>query len=330
MKCARCIIYAGLLVLGVGLLAWLGMTPSSDGGASGETPAPHALTGPPIRIGLIPERDIFAQRASYRALADYLSQELSRPVELLTTNAYDGVLRDFEEKRVDAAFLGSLVTVLTVDRLNASVLVKPELPGKRSTYRGVIIVPESSAIQRIEDLAGKSIAMVRTTTAGNLFPMQELLEHGLLEHDKAPKLVWVGTHDDVIAEVNSGRVDAGALKDRRLDDHERAFPHVRFRRLALSQSVPENALVVREDLKAELGPRLADLLLKMDQTPRGREALKRFGAERFLPCGIEEYEAIYRMVDVLAGHWSETGMEGPPPRHPATAASATAVPAPAP
>ncbi len=309
-------VVVGLIVLsGAGLLVWLGKMPAS-GGDDGNVIATSDPSSIPLRIGLIPERDIFAQRKRYRALADYLAKELNRPVELVTANSYENVIRDYREKQIDAAFLGSLVTVLAVDRIDARILVKPELPDQISSYRGTLIVPENSAIKSVDDLAGKSIAMVRTTTAGNLFPIYALAQRGLLDGAKFPRIIWVGTHDEVILEVLDARADAGALKDLRLDEFEKTHPKVKFRRLESSEPVPENAFVLRADLDAELSAELSEILLKMDSTPRGQAALTEFGAVRFLPCGIEQYKAIYDMVDAVSSVWDKTGISGPRPKRP--------------
>lgn len=268
----------------------------------------------PFRIALVPERDIFAQRRRYEALAGYLSKKIARPVHLVTLNTYLAVLNDFAEDEVDAAFLGSLVAVLTIDRQNGRVLVKPEVEGGVSTYRGVIITPADSPIREIKDLAGRSIAMVKTTTAGDLFPIYLMSQAGLLDGQNEPKVVWVGTHDEVVREVVAGRVDAGALKDLRLQAFEKAHPEIKLRHVAVGPPVPNNGLVVSPNVDQELRAKLSEVLLGMDKEPAGREALQTFGAVRFLPCQVEEYRSICDMISKLGDHWKRLAIEGKPPR----------------
>jgi phosphonate transport system substrate-binding protein len=311
MRIAWIILTGALVLLAIGAAVCLSCLPGpSEPGA--DLPGPGQQT-PALRIGLIPERDVFAQRARYRALADYLAARLERPVELVTNNTYEGVLDDFASGRVDAAFLGSLVAVLAMDRHDARVVLKPELPGGVTTYRGVILVRPDSAIERVDDLGGRSIAMVKATTAGDLFPVFELARCGLLSSPTPPDRVWVGTHDAVMKEVMAGRVDAGAAKDLRLEAYEAEHPDRRFRRLAVSDPVPNNALVLRRAVADELGPRLAEILRQMDGDPAGRQTLAEFGAVRFVPCVAEEYEAIYVMVEALGERWSALGVSGPAP-----------------
>lgn len=322
MRAMRVIPITILIVLALGTLAWLGLMPDRPGDAASATTRPISTTQPALRIGLIPERDLFQQRRMYRALADYIAMKLDRPVELVTASQYRGVLLDLAEDRIDAAFMGSLVTTLAVDRMGAQILASPELDLKVTTYRGVIFVPEDSPVKRLEDLAGKSIAMTRATTGGSLYAVYELGRAGLLNRADSPRMLWVGSHDDAIFEVVDGRADAGCAKDLRLDYFQKMHPGKKMRALVTGDSVPENAFVLRRDLAA-LAPRLREILLGMDKDPAGREALKIYGATRFRPCDLNEYKAVYAMVEQMGPAWEQVGVGGPPPKRPAEVRATT-------
>jgi ABC-type phosphate/phosphonate transport system substrate-binding protein len=206
-----------------------------------------------------------------------------------------------------------------MDRHDARVLVKPESSQNISTYRGVIFTRAGSPVESIEDLAGCSIAMVKATTAGDLFPVSMMAQHGMFESGEPVEMRWVGTHDMAIQEVVAGRTNVAAAKDLRLDAYEAAHPVVQLRRLATSESVPSNALLVHASVDETLARRLADILLEMDQHPHGRATLEAFGAQRFVTCSADEYDAIYDMIDVLGENWSRLGVDGPPPRRPGPA-----------
>lgn len=303
------LLLAGVICIGV-LLG-----PAQNGQDLHLAPAtvPSSQPSNTLRIALIPERDIFAQRRRYKVLAEYLSQRLGRPVVLVSLNTYEAVLEDFAREEVDAAFLGSLIAVLVMDRNEAEVLVKPMLPRQVSTYRGVIFVHANSPIQTIEDLRGKSIAMLKGTTAADLFPISEFAGRGMLDGSDAPRMIWVGTHDEVVAEVKAGRADAGAVKDLVLEDWL-APGDWQVRRLAEGEPVPNNALVVRQDLDETLKRRLRELLLEMESGPEGRGALEAFGAVRFLPCDAREYEPVYRRLDQLGDAWPKLAIPGSAPK----------------
>ncbi|MHC4715807.1 MAG: phosphate/phosphite/phosphonate ABC transporter substrate-binding protein [Planctomycetota bacterium] len=306
-----------LVVLLVGALVWLTQVPRPDRRqAGGSATNPAGFSGTPIRIGLIPERDIFEQRKRYKALAAYLAEKLDRPVQLATLNAYEAVLSEFAEKKIDGAFLGSLVSVLAMDRLGAQVVAKPEMPDGTTTYCGIIFVREDSPIRKLEDIRGGSIGMVRTTTAGHLFPGCVLMRLNLLEGPDRSRITWVGTHDDVVDEVVSGRTDVGATKNLRMEAVLRLHPEWKIRRLAHGREVPNNALLLRKDVAESLKPGLLEALLKMDSDPVGRPVLKTFGAKRFVPCRAKEYMAVYDMADCILPAWKQIGVPGPAPRRP--------------
>ena len=242
----RNVYLTAIAVLVVVLVIWLTGILHFDAADAPVGPTARAERDVPVlRIGLIPERDIFKQRRRYRALADYVSEQLGGPIELVTSRTYEGILKDFKDKKIDAAFLGSLVTVLAMDRLGIKILAKPEMPGGINTYHGVIFVRQDSPILRLEDLKAHTIGMVYSTTAAHLFPACVITKLELMNPPNPIKPVWIGTHDDVALKVMDGNLDAGAIKNLRLDALELSHPEWKIRRLANGQDVPTNALCLR-------------------------------------------------------------------------------------
>ncbi len=314
MRKARIILVLIFVSLIVATLAWLGRMPSrSDAVAS----APED-TRPLLRIGLIPERDIYQQRKVYTELKEYLSAKLDCRVELVTNSTYRGVLEDFRNEQVDAAFLGSLVAVLAADRYGAEVVAKPEYIGGISTYHGTIFVKADSTVQSLKDLRGKTIGGVHTTTAGALYPVYKLINEDLYGTKDAPQIVWSGTHDDVIREVFAGQLAAGAVKNLRLDAYLQRHPEAKVRILANSANVPENALVVRKGISPEVWNKLRSTLLAMRDDPEGAAVLKTLGMTQFVPCNLRDYSAVYDMAEAVGNNWSAMGVEGPAPHQPAS------------
>lgn len=269
-----------------------------------------------LRIGLIPERNIFEQNTRYNALAEYLSGRLGRAVKLVTLNTYEAALQDLAEGKIEGAFLGSFVAVLAMDRLGAQVTVKPESTDGTSTYHGVMFVREDSPVTKLEDLAGKSVGIVPTTTAGHVFPGCVIMRLGLWNTPNEPRIVRVGTHDDVVEMVIEGRVDVGAVKNLRLEAVTAAHPEWRVRVLATGQRVPNNALVLRRDIPAGLMEEISQVLLTMGGDPAGRQTLTIMGVKRFLPCQAQDYAAVYDMVECIESVWQDIGLPGPVPQRP--------------
>lgn len=312
MRWIRVILAGSLLLLLAAFLFWLGQRPTGDVGLqqpSAASPGPEKT----IRLGLIPERDIFQQREAYRGFCQWVGKRMGAKVELVTNSSYEGVLEDFANKNVDAAFLGSLVAMLAMDRQGAQVVVKSEGTDGRSTYAGVVFVADSSPVKSFAELRGQTLGAVKTTTAGPLFGVYLMTLRGMIEERDSPHFVWLGTHDDVIREVTAGRVDAGAVKDLRLDAYEKRHPELKFRRLAVSKRVPDNALVVRAAFESKEA--LKDALLHMPDDAAGREALSALGLGRYVACEPGEYHPLCEMIDAIGPQWPELGIKGPAPQH---------------
>lgn len=303
-----------MLALVVALLVWaerFGQNPRQvDDRATTSAPAPA------LRLGVVPERDIYAQRRRYQTLVAHLEKQLGEPVELVTLSTYQGVLDDLAERKIDGAFVGSLVAVLAVDRLGAQLIAKPQQPDGGSTYRGVLFVRDDSPVRSVRDLSGRTIAMLRATTAGDLFPIYLLHREGMLDGPEAPTMRWMGTHDQVIEQVIDGYAEAGAVKDLRLASFESAHAPTPLRRLAESEPVPNNSLVLCGDLPSERVAQVRRLLLDMHTTEEGRATLASFEAARFLACELDEFHAIYRMVQALGPAWEWLRVDGPAPTMP--------------
>jgi phosphonate transport system substrate-binding protein len=284
-----------------------------------------------LRIGIIPERDIYQQRKNYLLLAQYLQSRgvgVGSPpaVEVMTAASYDAILQDFNDGHIDAAFVGSLVAVLAADRYGTQVVLKSENLQGQSTYCGVIFVPAASPVTSFRDLIGQRIGAVRTTTAGAVYPLYLVRQLGWQAKD-VPTLVWSGTHDDVIREVlaanGPGDLAAGAVKDTRLAAFEKAHPDIKLRHLAESGRVPDNALIVRRDLPPAQKDKLVSTLLAMEHDPNAAPVLASLELHRFLPCSLDQYAALYDMIDAIGPVWFAMQV-GPAPRRPAALGTAAA------
>jgi phosphonate transport system substrate-binding protein len=317
--------------VGLALLA-AGWSLTHFGGREPARPAlaatPDPAVKPYLRLGFAPEANIFALRKGYRSLADYLEKKLTTDknapvhIELVTATSYAGMLRDFGEGRIDAAFMGSLSALVALDRQEGDVYLRSQSVGGLSTYSGVIFVLHDSPCKTFDDLRGKRLGAVRTTMGGAVYPLYLMNKYGMLQTPATqpgtlPQLVWSGTHDDVINEVVSGHLDAGAVKDLRFLAYQKEHPQIRFRKLAESPRVPDNALVIRRDYPAAKREALVSALESIHADPAAKPALAAMRVERYLPCDISQYQGLYEMVEGLGSHWSDLNIEGPAPRRPA-------------
>ncbi len=279
-------------------------------------------------IATIPERNILKQEERYRPLVDYLSQRMGTRtrIGLRHLSSYEEIVDEFIAGRINAAFFGSFVYALTHAKVGVEALARPLKDGI-SQYRGIIFTRTDSGIKNWRDLEGRSFAMIRATTAGELFPRMFFKNRGVENLENyLGKIHYVGSHDVAILRVLYGEADAGAAKDLIFEKLAREDPTIEreIQILARSAPVPENALVLRRDIdfvcfhchqeaggKAPKGPhpggrysvdlkkRFKEILLSLPETAEGRQVLRKFGADRFIETTHDHYGELYHMVTEL-------------------------------
>ncbi|MGE5239682.1 MAG: phosphate/phosphite/phosphonate ABC transporter substrate-binding protein [Chloroflexota bacterium] len=250
----------------------------------------------PFVIGLIPERQIYAQLERYQPLADYISQKIGRKVKLSILPRYGNIIDNFLSSGMDAAFFGSFTYALAHHKIGLEVLARPECPDGISTYYGLIFVRKDSGIRSARDMKGKVFAFVdKATTAGYLLPLAYFKAAGIKNYKRYLKETYfAGTHEDAIRDVLEKKADIGAAKNTVFDSRANTDARVRNELTILERSpdVPENALAVRKDLDSTIKNKLRDTLLNMHEDPEGRKVIETFGARKFIVTTDDDYAPV--------------------------------------
>jgi phosphonate transport system substrate-binding protein len=273
----------------------LGAAPAK---AAGPNPPPAARTR--VVIGLIPELNIFKQKARFQLLGEYLSRRIGVPVTFTILSRYGNILESFQSDRMDGAFFGSFTGALAIQRLGVIPLARPVNLDGTSTYHGYLFVRKDSGIHDAAGMKGKRMAFVdRATTAGYLFPLAWLRERGIQSTDKWFTESWfTGSHDAAITAVLDKKADVGAAKHSVFDRVRAEDPRVDRELLILASSppVPSNGLCVRTDLEPDLREALRRALLDLATEPEGAKVLQQFGALRFIETTAGDYAPVATMA----------------------------------
>jgi len=285
------------LLLGLVLLAcaagWLsGCTETR------EEPAPAAPAGKKvtIKIGIIPEQNLFQQKKRYDPLVDYLGRHAGVVIELDMLSRYGNIIDTFVSNNLDGAFFGSFTGAMALKRLEVEPLVRPEALDGHSTYFGLIFTRKESGIRNGAAMRGKRFVFVdKATTAGWLLPLFYFQEQGIGDYNSwFGETYFSGTHEDAIYDVLDKKADVGAAKNtvfyRLADQDPRILEQLTI--LASSPDVPENGLFLRSNIDAALKEKIRRTLLRMDQDEPGRRILRDFGAIRFIPTTREDYNPV--------------------------------------
>lgn len=260
-----------------------------------------AQSGPQVlRVGLIPERNVFDQVGRYETLAEHLSAELEPDFELTMLSRYGNIVERITRREVHAAFLGSFTGALAAAQLDMEPVARPVNRDGTSTYLGRIFVRADSGIETVADMKGKRLALVeRATTAGYVFPLAFLKANGVddLEAYFTEVRFW-GSHDATVAAVLAGRADVGAAKNTVMDWQAERDPRIgkELRILAFSSRVPSNGLFVSALVDRRLKEEIRDVLVNLHVTPQGQRILSRLGAQKFELTQTEDYRPVFDLA----------------------------------
>jgi phosphonate transport system substrate-binding protein len=253
-----------------------------------------------ILVGLVPEVNIFKQKARFDLLGEHLTRRLGIPVRFTILSRYGSLLASFEADRMDGAFFGSFTGALAIERLGVVPLARPVNLDGTSTYHGYLFVRKDSGISGVEGMRGKRMAFVdRATTAGYLFPRAWLRERGIPDPERFFSETWfTGSHDAAISAVLEGKADVGATKHSVLEQLRMEDPRVgrELVILATSPSVPSNGLCVSRDLEEDLREALRRALLGLHEDPEGARVLEQFGAMRFVETTVADYAPVLELA----------------------------------
>jgi phosphonate transport system substrate-binding protein len=166
-------------------------------------------------------------------------------------------------------------------------------------FRGIILVRRDSGIERLEQLRGRKVSFpAPTALAATMMPQWFLHRQGLdVARDYQP--VYVGSQESSIMNVYLGNVAAaatwptpwrGLLAER--PELEKALK-VRW----VTDSLPSNSVMVREDVPRDHVLRVARTLFALSSHERGRRMLENMAITGYVPASDATYESVQRFLE---------------------------------
>ena len=124
--------------------------------------------------------------------------------------SYAELAAAFEKDRVQYAWMSPALLVLTDENTRLTPLLS-SVRNDQIEYRAGIFVNATSRYTALEQLRGKTVAWVATTSAsGYLFPRVHLATRGIEPTTFFGEELFVGSHAEVVRAVAEGRADCGA------------------------------------------------------------------------------------------------------------------------
>lgn len=195
----------------------------------------------------------------FTPLADYLSKQLQRPVQVRIGRDYAQHVEAIGLNSVDIAFMGPSSFVLMQERYDAKpLLARIAIKGKPQ-LSGYIVTSVNSTLRNLGDLRGKRFAFVDPdSTMGTIVPRYVMQQAGI-ELKTLASYQYLGSHKNVALGVLGSDYDAGAIKSEVYDE----MAPRGLRVLAKLPDVSEHLFVARSDMPDKQVAQLRQALLQL-------------------------------------------------------------------
>jgi phosphonate transport system substrate-binding protein len=211
-----------------------------------------------------------------------IEKDLGIKVKHVTSTDYRGTIEALKFKKAEAGWLGPKAYVEASNNNYANVEPVAQIQQANGSlgYRSCLIVHSDSDIFGPEDIAGKTFAFNDpNSTSGYLVPSAFfLMEMGIDPKKHFPKVMFSGSHEASILAVANKKVEVAStnLPDLQQLTREGKVPRGALRVIWVSKLIPNDPIVVRKDLPANLRQAIQESLVSMKA--RHPEAFAQGGA----------------------------------------------------
>jgi len=261
-----------------------------------------------LRISAIPDQKAETLNRLYPLLANELSRSLGVPVQYVPVTDYTAAVSAFRRGDLDLVWFGALTGVQArLQKPGAKVIAQRDID---SSFQSLFIANTASGIRPITSQKGLTVLKGKrftfgseSSTSGRLMPQYYLGQAGVRLKDFAGGAPgFSSSHDATIALVQSGAYQAGVVNE-----------EVWQSSLSSGKTDPKKVIVIwrtpgypnyhwlaQPDLDQRFGKgftaRLQSTFLNL-RASNSQQALilDLFGARRFIPAPVRQYEPIEKV-----------------------------------
>jgi phosphonate transport system substrate-binding protein len=257
-----------------------------------------------LALNVLPLEAPVEMAKRFRPLAEYLGAQLGRPVEVKPGKDYTASIESVGTLKHQFAYTSP--TLWTKMRrlypdAGLEMVALVAIDGKPFT-NSLIIVPKDSPAKTLADLKGKSFAFGNEDSTGShLYPRWMLKQAGIDRDGGLGSYKYTGSHANVLKAVESGAMDAGGLTE---STARKGVEAGTVRSLAVSEPIPEFAIVVNKAFPAELKAKLITALTGLSAGKPEQAAIVMAinkKATGFTAATGSEYDVPAKMITELYG-----------------------------
>ncbi len=213
-----------------------------------------------IRFGIVPYEAPAELFTRFMPLAQHLSKELGKRVDIRVAPDYSTTVKELEEGVTQLCFMTSMTYNIARSRFDIQPVVKA-LRNGRPFHRSVIFTRDHSTVKALVDVKNRTMAFVdKYSASGYLVPLAMLKAAGVGIEDISFHH-FTGFHDDVVKSVLSGDFDVGAVMESVFEKYRNEGIRV----VEASDDIPEFTVCVGSAMGDEEVGLIRGALLKLNE-----------------------------------------------------------------
>jgi phosphonate transport system substrate-binding protein len=245
--------------------------------------SPTAASKNILVFGVVPQQAADKLAIIWNPFLEYLSEKTGSIIKF--DSAPD--IETFDKRTASGEFDLAYMNPMFYTEIHQSVGYQVFAKEKDTLLKGLVVVQKNSPYQKLEDLAGKSIAFPGPIAfAATVLPLLEFKAHGI---NITP--VYVGSHEGVYNGVARGLHAGGGGVAKTLSLTDSVVSN-ELRILWSSDSYTSHPVVYHPRVDRAVIEKLAKIMLDADQDERGKKLLKELRFRGFVAAQDTEYEKL--------------------------------------
>ena len=257
------------------------------------------LAAEPIKFAVTDVEGLEALQQEFAAFEAALEDKTGLDIELFPVSSRTSAVEALNQGKVDLVLTGPAEYVVIKELSSAQIVVAWQRPN----YYAQIVTMSEGDIKSVSDLKGKIVTFGSVgSTSQHLGPAQVLSDFGLAyASDYQPQII---SRNVAIEALIRGDVQAVGMNEGHLRRIREAFPDQSFTVIARGRDLPNDILVARKDMDADVLGKIANAFVNdsaelMAAVTKGEDNKKYEGGFFLTKVNDADYDYVREMYKTI-------------------------------